>query len=59
MPSRKASPAPPKRLPEPIQVQISVPIRYQVETLRPATMKSSCVLVVRLFHTPTPRRTAA
>ena len=58
MPSRKASPAPPNRLPEPIQVQISVPTRYQVETLRPATMKSSWLFVVRLFQTPTPSSTA-
>ena len=40
-------------LPEPIQVHTSVPTRYQVDTLRPATIKSSWVLVERLFTMPT------
>jgi hypothetical protein len=58
MPSRKARPAPPNRLPDPIQVQTSVPTRYHVDTVRPATMNSSCDFVVRLFQMPTPSITA-
>ena len=47
-PLRNARPAPPNRLPDPIQVQTRVPTRKIVVTFRPATMKSSCVLTWRL-----------
>jgi hypothetical protein len=46
---RKASPAPPNRLPEPIHVETSVPTRKSVDVFRPATMKSSWVFTLRLL----------
>ena len=49
-PWRKARPAPPKRLPDPIQVQTRVPTRNVAVTPLPATMKSSWVLTLRLFE---------
>jgi len=58
-PSRNARPAPPKRLPEPIQVQIRVPTRICHGTDRPATMKSSWVDTFRArrraMNTSSPR----
>ena len=56
-PSRKARPAPPKRLPEPIQVQISVPTSTCQRTDRPATMKSSCVATRRACRSANSTRT--
>ena len=58
-PSRNARPAPPKRLPEPIQVQTRVPTSTCQGTERPATMKSSWVVTLRARrrarHTSSPR----
>ena len=55
-PLRYARPAPPKRLPEPIQVHTSVPTRNAALTPRPATMKSSWVFTSRPLRTLTKTR---
>src|SRR3972149_4631097 len=46
-PIRKANPAPPNRLPDPIHEQTRVPARKTADVFLPATMKSSCVLTDR------------
>ena len=41
-----------------VALLLAVIVYLHVYTERPATMKSSWVFVVRLFHTPTPSMTA-
>jgi hypothetical protein len=58
MPVRYASPAPPNREPDPIQVQTSVPTSSATGTDRPATMKSSWLFTPRARQTLTAIRKA-
>ena len=56
MPDLYASPAPPNREPEPIQVHTSVPTSMYTGTERPATMNSSWLVTPLARHMLTPIR---